>query len=393
MPKLETRPLRVFIYVQHLSGVGHMVRCQQIGLALAEQHHVLILDGGRAIPFPPPLEPVSVPALVRRSGELVPLDGALDLPQAFELRQQQLQAMLSAQCPDVVLVEHFPFSKWELAEEIQTLAECARQVNPAVKIIASLRDVSLRTRHEARDDYEQRVLQYLQQQFDGLLVHADPKLCQLGDYFSASTQIEVPVFHTGIVAAGVEPLDGETKRRVAGAGEYLVASIGGGADRGQLLLRVVRAWHQLVAAGETGRRRLLLFCGLDGCPPSTAELVESEPSIVMMGFDPDFKRWLLGATLSISCAGYNTCANLLMTRTPALLLPNPAMSDQLERTRLMTDSGVAVGVPTVSESEDRLAALILANLDRAKTTHNIRLDGAGQSARCIERWVSGLAGQ
>lgn len=382
----KRQPWQVFIYVQHLSGVGHMVRSQQIGLALAERHQVSILDGGRVIPFPPALKPVSVPALARCDGDLSPLDDALSLPRAFELRRERLHAMLCQQRPDVILVEHFPFSKWELAVEIDTLLDYARRTNPNIKIIASLRDISLRTTHEAGNEYEKRVLQLLQRHFDGLLVHADPTLCQLGDYFVASTDIKVPVFHTGIVAAEIESLDMKVRRQRIGSGEYLVASAGGGADRAQLLPRVVYAWRQLIAAGTINQHRLLLFSGLEGYPPSLREMIHSEPSIIPMGFDPDFKRWLQGAALSISCAGYNTCADLLTTRTPALLMANPAMSDQAERARLMIARGGAVNVPQANGDADPLASLIRDNLGRGKITHTIRLDGARQSALCIDRW-------
>jgi predicted glycosyltransferase len=369
-----------------------MVRCQQIGLALSERHQVSILDGGRTVPFPPALEPVRVPGLARVSGELRPLDDALSLYEAFVLRREQLQDAISEQCPDVVLVEHFPFSKWELAGEIENLLDYTRQVNPAVKIVASLRDVSLRTRHENSREYEKQVLRWLHRCFDGLLVHADPALNRLSDYFPASADIGIPVFHTGIVAAQVEPLDPQLKRRQVGNDNYVVASAGGGADRGRLLSRVVQAWRELSLTGAISGHRLLLFSGLEGVSHTLGELIASEPSITDMGFDPQFRRWLEGAVLSISCAGYNTCADLLATRTPALLVPNPAMSDQGERARLMAGRETAVIVPSPSE-EEPLLTLIPAHLGRGKTTHTIRLDGAGQSADCIERWCSGLPGQ
>lgn len=391
-PPQSVRPLRIFIYVQHLSGVGHLVRAQQIGVALARRHQVSILDGGRPVQFSASLEAVTVPALERRAGEIRPLDGSLGLAEAFALRRQHLQTVLQEQRPDVVVVEHFPFSKWELQEEIEYLLETARRANPVVIAIASLRDVSLRTRHETRRAYENTVLQLLHRHFDSLLVHADPQLCQFGDYFGASARVTVPVFHTGVVAAPLEVLRGDTIRRRIGTDKYLVASTGGGADGADLMPRVVAAWRLLAAVGRTGRHRLLLFSGLDGYPPAVRRLLDGEPSIIAMGFDPQFKGWLQGAALSISCAGYNTCANLLVSRTPALLMPNPAMSDQSERARLMSTSGVAVTIPAGVGDVD-LAEMIAENLGQPRTDHRVQVDGAEQSARFIERRLSGFPGQ
>lgn len=383
------RQLSVFIYAQHLSGVGHTIRAQQIGLALARRHRVRILDGGRALPVPHPLQPVPVPALVRHGGRTVPLDPSLTLNRALLLRGRRVEAMLRENPPDVILVEHYPFSKWELGPEIIAMLETARQVNPAVTVVASLRDVSLRTGQEPADGYEQRVLALLDQYFDGLLVHADPALCQLQDYFAASAGITIPVFHTGIVAAALP----RPRPPAPGLQPWVVASIGGGVDRGGLLQRVVDAWQELRAVGRIGPHQLRLFSGLEGYPARVLESIAQDSSIVTMGFDPDFGQWLQGAALSVSCAGYNTCANLLVTGTPALLLPNRAMSDQVERARLLAARGVAVQVPEVGEGVDPLPELLLQNLGRGRVRHGIRLDGAGQSARWLEGLVSGLHSQ
>ncbi len=383
------RQLKVFIYVQHLSGVGHMIRAQQIGLALARRHRVRILDGGRALPFPQPLQPLAVPALVRRDGCTVPINPSLSLAEAMLLRRRGLAAMLRDYRPDVILVEHYPFSKWELGPEILAMLDRAREVNPAAAVVASLRDVSLRTGQEPADDYENRVLAVLNRSFDGLLVHADPRVCQLQDYFAVSDRITVPVFHTGIVAAPAPP----AQPLPPGLPPWIVASTGGGADRGGLLPRVVAAWQQLQATGGTGRYQLRLFCGLDGLSPQLRETIATDPSMISMGFDPDFGRWLQGAVLSVSCAGYNTCANLLATGTPALLLPNPAMSDQTERARLLAALGIAVQVPQLGDGADPLPELIQQNLVRGRVGHQLRLDGAEQSAAWIERLVSSLHGE
>ena len=384
--------LRVFIYVQHLSGVGHMMRSQQIGLALAERHRVSILDGGRRVTIPEVLQRIEVPRLARCKGQLGLLDGERITGDALDLRRQSLCRMLEQQRSDVVLVEHFPFSKWELAEEINVVQAAARRVNPGVKIIASLRDVCLRTRHEDSQGYENRVLRLLDEQFDALLVHADPQLCQLGDYFSASERIQIPVFYTGIVASRVKPLDPITRRQRIGDREYVVASVGGGADRTGLLRRTVRAWLELADTAMLDAYRLLLFSGLEDETSDLRELAASEQSIEYMGFDPYFTSWLSDASLSISCAGYNTCANLLATRTPALLMPDPAMSDQPERVRLLVNHGIADSILPEGGGDETLVSAISARLGGPKTSHTIKIDGAAESARCIERVVSGFTG-
>ena len=41
--------MKVLIYAQHLSGVGHRVRALELARALAERHEVALVDGGRHV--------------------------------------------------------------------------------------------------------------------------------------------------------------------------------------------------------------------------------------------------------------------------------------------------------------------------------------------------------
>ena len=384
--------MRAFCYVQQLSGVGHMVRTQEIAQAIAQRHQVTVMDGGRELAFPPTVQRLRLPRLARREGVLTPLQPGQALAQALQLRSQSLQNYLATQRPDLVLVEHFPFSKWELADEIDTLLQAARRCRPGVKVVCSLRDIAPPTRYEQTQDYAQQVVDRLNRQFDALLVHADPELCSIDDFFPALADIGVPVVHTGIVAP--QPLPAGRPASPPGMmlpGDYIVASIGGGADDGLLLQRVTHAWQRLKAQGELGTMTLLLFTGLAGHPsPRPGALSPGPDAIHYMGFDHQFRHWLQGARLSIRCAGYNTCASLLVAGVPALLAPNLAMSDQLERARMLARRGIAACVPPATAASDPLPAMILEALDNRPAPHSINVEGAANSARYLEALVSGL---
>ena len=382
--------LRIFCYAQHLSGVGHIVRTQQIAVALASRHQVAILDGGREVPFPQGLQRVMVPRIARRNGDLVSVDASLTLRQSLGSRRTQLQQMLEQLVPDAILVEHFPFSKWELKEEIDFLLGSARRLNPDLKVICSVRDIVPRTRYEDATGYEGQVLGRLNRQFDALLVHGDPQLCSLGDYFSRADDIEIPLQHTGIVVPQSAMPDPSRQPSLPVKGGYVVASIGGGSDQANLLSRVTRAWRRLVSDGVTESRVLLLFGGLGDPDRGANPGAEAGDPVCYMGFDPAFRYWLQNACLSISCAGYNTCANLLLSGTPALLLPNPKMSDQQERGRLLAERGIARLVPPAGAGHDPLPGMIADTLGQAPANHSLNIDGAGESVRFIEGLVSGL---
>lgn len=375
---------RVFIHVQHLSGVGHTVRMQRLGQALAHRCEVTVLDGGRALPFAPSLQTLPVPRLARIDNALAPLHPAATLETALTERAAVIQAHVHNTAPDVVLVEHYPFSKWELEAEIVQMIRCARLANPSTRIVASLRDISPATRHEQVTDYTGRVLEQLHRHFDALLVHADPALCTLDMTFPRACDIRLPVYHTGIIGPGD---DTAVQREMAPpvAGPYAVASVGGGRDRARLLPRVQDAWRTLRERGVVNELPLILFGGLEGKEDVPDQEPGTSGAIIHRAFADDFRAYLAHATLSISCAGYNTCADLLASGTPALVVPNTAMSDQWLRAQLLDGLGVAALVPEPDAGGDLLADFIQRTLQdpRPRSAPAVNLDGARRSGRII----------
>ena len=121
--------MQVLCYAQHLTGVGHFVRMHTIAAALAARHDVHLVEGGR--PFPRPAfdaEParVSLPVLRRGAqGALDALDGGSVTAIVAE-RTEQLANAVAELRTDVLLVDHYPFSKWELSEEIEGAARMAK---------------------------------------------------------------------------------------------------------------------------------------------------------------------------------------------------------------------------------------------------------------------------
>ena len=253
---------RILIHAQHLTGVGHRVRSREIARELARAHRVQLVDGGRTVPWSDPgagLERVGIPALIRARRGLEPLDPGVGLEVALRRRARSLRDAAAALAPDIVVVEHFPFSKWELRGEILALLEAARTANPRLRVVCSLRDVCRRTRHEAAeaDAWQAQVLRDLGAHFDALLVHADPQLTRLEEHFGSAAEIPVPVIHTGIVSQ--KPLDGASESAPQGC---VVVSCGGGAGGAELARRCLDAWRLLVRRAETRGRSLVVFGGL-----------------------------------------------------------------------------------------------------------------------------------
>lgn len=375
--------LRVLIHALSLSGAGHYVRARALAGELAEAHEVMLTDAGRPVPLPLP-SGVRGLALERLRREGAALRAEDDTDSALTRRRDQLVTATQAFGPDVVLVEHYPFSKWALAGEIDAMIDAARRANPSVRVLCSVRDFPLQTRHEdcSAQAWGTRVLDTLHGAFDAVLHHADPALLGFVTVFPAAARLRIPVYATGLVHR-TEPDDAaHLPAALVDGARFALCSVGGGADGAGLAPVVREAWRRLRSRADVPLD-LLVMCGVGG--PSTAMEPDAD-GVLELPFVPRFDVLLRRARLSVSQAGYNTCADVLRFQIPALLVPHPAMSDQAPRAALMSRIGAATVVEHGALDPERLTRSIedLLATGRASPACEPDLDGAHETRRLIE---------
>ena len=116
------------------------MHCLAGGL-VAAGHDAYLVSGGRPVPRPRfAVEPeiIVLPTLRRTDGgALVGGDGEEVRP-LLRRRAATLADAVTAIRPDVVLVDHYPFSKWELAEEIEGAIAAARRADDRARAVCSL---------------------------------------------------------------------------------------------------------------------------------------------------------------------------------------------------------------------------------------------------------------
>jgi predicted glycosyltransferase len=398
---------RILIHAQHLSGVGHHVRMDLLARALARRHEVYVVDGGEPVPRRSGeviIRAVPVPRIRRTGGAIVALavpdaDAAAvratppaDVAALLDERARRLEDAVRTIRPDLLVVEHFPFSKWELAEEILRTIAAARAVRPAIRVVSSIRDIVVRTQFEAGDaEHAARVLATLNGEFDMLLIHSDPAFVRLEESFARAREIRIPVVHTGFIAEDV------AWARVSGApitpagGPTIVASTGGGQEGFDLARHVVRAFA--IIARRLPEARLELFAGLFWPPDGITRLRDEARSalaeaprarIEVTPFAIDFLDHLAAADASVSRAGYNTCVNVVATRARALLIPSARRSDQRPRAERLRARGLADVLDEDLPEPDAIAAAVLATLARAQPAGGLDLDGVARSCATVE---------
>ncbi|MGQ3298540.1 glycosyltransferase family protein [Reyranella sp.] len=345
---------RVFFYVQHLLGIGHLRRAATLTRALAAGgFDVLLVSGGA------PVEGLALggarlhqlpPVRAADAGlkELARLDGA-PIDEAFRARRtRQLLDLFEAEQPDILLTEQFPFGRTQLRFELLPLLEAAQDRPSAPWIVSSIRDVLRRTASPARVDEMVQTFEA----FDAVLVHADPALVRLDDSFPAWPDIQARALYTGYVSDS----DAAVADIAVGKGEVIV-SAGGGAV-GAPLLRAALAARPLTSLAD---RRWRLLVGPNMPDAERAALAASaDGDVIVEPVRADFPSLLRNAALSISQAGYNTVVETLCLGDRAVLVPfgTARETEQADRARVLVERGMVAAVPPGELTPESLAAAI-----------------------------------
>ena len=357
---------------------------------LSEAHEVYLVDGGRPVPRHPgprPIELIPVPRLVRAAGGIAGLETDAPVTSLLEERIRLLTQAVERIRPDAILVDIYPFSKWEVEEEITRMIALARRLNARVRVVTSLRDiVPMSNRGGLRQDrYEAGVLSRLTL-FDAILAHGDPSFARMGDYFDRAADVPLPVHYTGFVAGTPTP-----PVKTPEPGSYAVLSCGGNTVSLAFLLNSIEAFRCLRARGALGAMSLFVFPGPDASAADVAALSAAtcDAPFRLCEFSPDFDAWLAGSALSISRCGYNTAVQLLQARVRSVLAPFPSITDQPPRARRLAKLGLATVIDGAAPSVEAIATAIEEAMAGPPVEHALDLDGVAATRRILEELVAG----
>ena len=362
---------RIVFYSQHLVGVGHHFRNRQIIRALADEYEVYFVDGGRSVPGATLPASVQIHYLTPVFKDLI--TGCLtsetecNIQRVLKARKRALNSLITRVCPDIFIIEYFPFARWELVDELLSAIREAQSINPDIRIICSLRDVPRRTQEV------DRVVSILNHHFHALLIHADPQLTRLEDHFSHTDNIHIPIHYTGYITEPLDSVGCELQTQ-----NCVLVSAGGGADGYDMIKPCIKAWQGLSQRGIVEDQKMVIFTGPfmpQAQYDALGRLCKGGPFHIDR-FTSHFLHWMRCADLSISRAGYNTCMNILETRTRAILVPGSLVSDQEFRAHRLSELGLANTLLPQNLTPDKMAKAIVEALSSAPPVHNIALNGA-----------------
>ena len=387
---------RVFFYVQHLLGIGHLKRAVTLARAMAAAGmEVALASGGLPVPELvtaasaagvrfvqlPPASAADLTFKTLLDGKGRPVDG--------EWKRARSDALLGAwRAADsqVLVVELFPFGRRQMRFELLPLLEAAASRRAA--IACSVRDVLGTQKSQQR---QEETLALVERYFDRILVHGDAGTIPFERSFPLAGRIGARIEYTGYVVDDARAADGS-----AGNGEVIV-SAGGGAVGAALLAAAIRA-KPLTTLHE---RRWRVLAGNNLPDADFRELARlaagaggTEVGIELERSRPDFTTLLANCALSVSQAGYNTLLEVVSANARAVVVPfaRGHETEQTLRARCFAERGLLEMVAENALTPETLAAAI----DRAArkprvAPGSINLDGARRSAVLIERLASGRA--
>ena len=343
------------------------------------------LNGGEVVPgfeLPPSVEVVNLPAL-KSDAEFQDLHVTGSRQRLEEVKEIRKQLILSAYervHPDILIVELFPFGRRKFDFELIPLLERIRRARSPTKIVCSLRDILVGKRDQLQ--YEEEVCALMNQYFDLLLVHADPKFQRLEETFPRIGSIKCDVRYTGYV---VQKSPSETDMHTGSftsinPGEvFILVSIGGGRVGHELLECAIEAGNML-----EGRlpHRMHIITG-PHMPEEQfvrfQEQVKAGPHMTIQRFSKRFFSYLQQADLSISMAGYNTCMDILTAGVRALVYPFTGHNNQEQtiRARKLEQMGVVRMIAPGQLKPERLAEEIIRCLKSPVAARPLVLDTHG----------------
>ena len=371
--------MKVFFWVQHLLGIGHLRRTLSLARAAAAAGiETVVASGGLPVPGADPgaAKLVQLPPVRAADRYFRQLADERGRPVDDAWRRRRKAALFAAYeeaRPDVLVTELFPFGRRQLRFELEPLL--ARAKADGCAAVSSVRDILV---EPGKPERIGEMLARVKRWYDLVLVHGDPAFVPFDTTFPGLAEIAPLVRYTGYaVDRPAAPAGG------GGEGEVIV-SAGGGAV-GAPLLRAALAARPLSAA--RGRRwRFLAGAGLPDAVFS--ELARAAPAgVIVERARPDFQALLARAHLSVSQGGYNTVMEVLAAGLRAVAAPYAGghESEQTLRAHALARRGALQVVAEGELSPERLAAAI----DRALagpplSAAGIDLGGVPETVRLLQ---------
>jgi len=373
---------RVLFYVQHLLGIGHVKRAAAITRSLIEHEiEVSVVLGGPPAPLADfgEADVFQLPQVRAADSSFKILVDEFNKPiddEWRDRRSQELQRIFNKIDPDLLMIELFPFGRYQFRFELLPLLA---EINHKIPVVCSVREVLVASSKAGRND---KIAAIIETYFDRILVHGDQSLIPLEATFPAAALFADKLTYTGYITEN-DPLGAPVNE---GEGEVVV-STGSGAVGEDLL----RAALDARALSNLADKPWRLLAG-DYLPEPVFDELRSmaPPGVIIERARPDFRTLLANAALSISQGGYNTVMDVLSAKCPAVIVPfaDGGEGEQTFRAQELARRGLFTLLEADNLSAHALAEAVDLTIDAFPVANvDIDMTGAETTARLIREMM------
>ena len=385
---------KIMFYCQNLMGLGHLVRSTEIIRSLVKEFEVCLIDGGSVVQnfeIPSAVRTVRLPTLRVRNRSLEVVDNNLSLEDVKEIRKNKLLQVFDEFQPDCLITEGYPFSKGKLAFELIPLLEQVKLSRQDTKIVCCVRDIVLSKNNYYHDKSKLEIKKrdLINQYYDMLLIHSDPKIHQLEEDFSLTRQLKCQVHYTGYVAQSPPEKLIPTAEDIASLSSkkpIILVSIGGGRFGHELIETILEAapiMEKLLPY------QFKIFAGPLMPEEKFLELQEAavgKNNISLRRYTAHLLAYMEKCALSLSLGGYNTTMNILKTGVNAMIFPSNDGDEQKIRAEKLEKLGLIQVIRPQDLNPDSLAQKIVECLNKEPVGTKIaslELQGAKKTAELL----------
>lgn len=374
-PKPRTLP-RILFFVHDGGGLGHLRRLSRVAAKLERNAACMIICGHRDAAWivSKGCEYAHIPSLdtllsnrAKHWGRRA--FGRMAQAEALKLRSDIMAAVLTAFDPDVIVVDHLPFGKYD---ELRSTIEHARMEK--VFITRGILDSPERVRASL---LRLETIAALEHRYSRFLVACDPRISNIALEYGLPQAMAEKINYVGYVAPDItkrEILAARKARGLAAGDKWVVCSAGSGLNAESLLLECIRLASQHTEAffdiilGPRTRMQ---------APPRQSGRVRVRLS------EKRLDIFNAAADVVVTTGGYNSLVEALQGDAAILAVPvqpENAFEQYVHTTRL----GKLEDVRALARPEDLARALVRAlSQNRRRSTPRVKCDGAQRIAAIL----------
>jgi predicted glycosyltransferase len=390
----------ILFYCQNLLGLGHLVRTTEIIRHLSKDFKVCLVQGGTPVQgfeLPSGVETIHLPAIqvdpttLWSENRTMIAESSLSFEEVKEIRKNMLLKVFDVLQPDCLITEGFPFSKKNsLSFELVPLLERVKTTKPSTKVVCSLRDIFMVKNTEDRAKKEEERCQFMNQYYDLLLYHSDPKVHRLEESLAKAKDLKCQVCYTGYVVQSPREntvFSTEDIASLTSQAPTILVSVGGGKLGHDLLEAVIEAAAILE---KQLPHQIQIFTGPlmpDDKFLQLQKLAADRTNINIRRFTTQLIEHMEKASLSISLGGYNTTMNVLKTGVRSMIYPSNKDREQAIRAEKLEKMGILEVIRPEDLSPAHLAEKIIASLNKEPVKNlcqNLELQGAQKTAQLLQ---------